>query len=111
MEKLKLAAQQAKNPTIKPPIVVKKKTNEEKVKEIVSQTRVEKKYTVSELKELETKANKDKKYTTVDSSREPVNIVFIGHVDAGKSTLSGRILVNCGEVDEQDLRAYEKSAA
>jgi len=29
------------------------------------------------------------KYDTVDESRSPLNIVFIGHVDAGKSTICG----------------------
>jgi peptide chain release factor subunit 3 len=28
----------------------------------------------------------------VDDLREHINIVFIGHVDAGKSTISGQIL-------------------
>lgn len=46
----------------------------------------------------------------VDTDRESVNIVFIGHVDAGKSTLSGRILKNCGEVDEVEIRKFELEA-
>lgn len=43
----------------------------------------------------------------VDCERGLVNIVFIGHIDAGKSTLSGRILKNCGEVDEGEIRKYQ----
>jgi peptide chain release factor subunit 3 len=35
--------------------------------------------------------------------KENVNIVFIGHVDAGKSTLTGNILKELNEVDEQEL--------
>lgn len=46
----------------------------------------------------------------VDTVREPINIVFVGHVDAGKSTLSGRVLLNTGEVDETDLKNYQKDA-
>src|SRR5204863_2720812 len=33
--------------------------------------------------------------------KEHVNLIFIGHVDAGKSTLGGRILVETGMVDER----------
>jgi translation elongation factor EF-1alpha len=29
------------------------------------------------------------KFESVDETRDPVNIVFIGHVDAGKSTICG----------------------
>ncbi len=36
-----------------------------------------------------------------------VNLVFIGHVDHGKSTLVGRILVEMGMVREEDIRKFE----
>ncbi|ORY74782.1 P-loop containing nucleoside triphosphate hydrolase protein [Leucosporidium creatinivorum] len=39
-----------------------------------------------------------------------VNIVFIGHVDAGKSTMGGNILFLCGMVDKRTLEKYEKEA-
>lgn len=42
--------------------------------------------------------------------REHVNIVFIGHVDAGKSTLGGSILYATGMVDERTLEKYKKEA-
>ena len=32
-----------------------------------------------------------------------VNLVFIGHVDHGKSTLIGRLLVELGVVSEKEL--------
>lgn len=42
------------------------------------------------------------KYVKIDQfKKENVNIVFIGHVDAGKSTLTGNIIKELGEVDEQ----------
>merc|ERR1712176_1728858 len=37
-----------------------------------------------------------------------VNIVFIGHVDAGKSTMSGQILKLTGMVDQRTLEKYER---
>jgi peptide chain release factor subunit 3 len=42
--------------------------------------------------------------------KEHVNIVFIGHVDAGKSTLGGNILYLTGNVDERTMEKYEKEA-
>lgn len=36
-----------------------------------------------------------------------MSIVFIGHVDSGKSTLSGRILKNRGEVSEIEVKKNE----
>ena len=42
--------------------------------------------------------------------REHLNIVFIGHVDAGKSTLSGCILFNMGYVDARTIERYEREA-
>ena len=42
--------------------------------------------------------------------REHLNLVFIGHVDAGKSTLSGNILYIMGMVDHRTIERYEREA-
>lgn len=42
--------------------------------------------------------------------REHLNLVFIGHVDAGKSTLSGSILYITGNVDKRTIERYEREA-
>ncbi|KAJ5051829.1 uncharacterized protein L3040_001600 [Drepanopeziza brunnea f. sp. 'multigermtubi'] len=42
--------------------------------------------------------------------KEHVNIIFIGHVDAGKSTLGGAILILSGMVDDRTLDKYKKEA-
>ncbi|CAN9121419.1 unnamed protein product [Alternaria sp. RS040] len=42
--------------------------------------------------------------------KEHVNIIFLGHVDAGKSTLGGSILISTGMVDERTLDKYKKEA-
>lgn len=42
--------------------------------------------------------------------REHMNLVFIGHVDAGKSTLSGSILYLMGKVDARTIERFEKEA-
>merc|ERR1712168_1349377 len=39
-----------------------------------------------------------------------VNIVFIGHVDAGKSTMSGQILKLTGMVDQRTPEKYERES-
>lgn len=42
--------------------------------------------------------------------RDHMNLVFIGHVDAGKSTLSGSILYLMGKVDARTIERFEKEA-
>jgi peptide chain release factor subunit 3 len=42
--------------------------------------------------------------------REHLNLVFIGHVDAGKSTLSGNILYLTDNVDKRTIEKYEQEA-
>lgn len=42
--------------------------------------------------------------------RPHMNIVFIGHVDAGKSTTCGNILYTCGLVDQRTMEKYEREA-
>ncbi|XP_006460075.1 hypothetical protein AGABI2DRAFT_191843 [Agaricus bisporus var. bisporus H97] len=42
--------------------------------------------------------------------KEHLNIVFIGHVDAGKSTMGGNILYLTGMVDKRTMEKYEKEA-
>jgi len=34
-----------------------------------------------------------KDYTEVDETRAPASLIFIGHVDAGKSTICGQIML------------------
>ncbi|CAK7225946.1 translation termination factor GTPase eRF3 [Sporothrix bragantina] len=42
--------------------------------------------------------------------KEHVNIIFIGHVDAGKSTLGGSILYATGMVDQRTMDKYKREA-
>lgn len=44
------------------------------------------------------------------SKKEHINVVFIGHVDAGKSTIGGQIMFLTGMVDKRTLEKYEKEA-
>ena len=50
------------------------------------------------------------KMISVDTTREPVSIVFVGHVDSGKSTISGSLLYNLGKVDDRMVEKYKREA-
>ncbi|KHO49127.1 MAG: elongation factor 1-alpha, elongation factor 1-alpha [archaeon GW2011_AR9] len=43
-------------------------------------------------------------------AKEHINLVFIGHVDHGKSTTVGRLLFDTGNVTEQDMRKLKEKA-
>uniref|UniRef100_A0A915C5W8 Tr-type G domain-containing protein n=1 Tax=Parascaris univalens TaxID=6257 RepID=A0A915C5W8_PARUN len=49
-------------------------------------------------------------YIDDGTRKEHVNIVFIGHVDAGKSTIGGQLMYLTGMVDKRTLEKYEKEA-
>ncbi|XP_032528780.2 protein HBS1 [Danaus plexippus] len=44
------------------------------------------------------------------SDKDHLYIIVIGHVDAGKSTLMGRILCDLGEVSQRTLHKYEQES-
>ena len=45
-----------------------------------------------------------------EDGRQHMNVVFIGHVDAGKSTTAGQILFLTGGVDDRTIEKYEREA-
>lgn len=45
-----------------------------------------------------------------DESKQPLIVVFIGHVDSGKSTICGNILYLSGKVDELEVKNYKEEA-
>lgn len=40
-----------------------------------------------------------------------INIVVIGHVDAGKSTSTGHLIYKCGGIDKRTIEKFEKDSA
>jgi len=56
-----------------------------------------------------TKVKQEVKEATT-TEKEHVNVVFIGHVDAGKSTIGGQIMYLTGMVDKRTLEKYEREA-
>lgn len=49
-------------------------------------------------------------YIDDNGRKEHVNMVFIGHVDAGKSTIGGHLMYLTGMVDKRTLEKYEREA-
>ncbi|XP_062218968.1 uncharacterized protein LOC133918884 isoform X1 [Phragmites australis] len=67
----------------------------------------------SGLQSLELQASDDGVQMEFEEQRNRkrhLNVVFIGHVDAGKSTAGGQILFLSGQVDERTIQKYEKEA-
>mmetsp|Transcript_41439 Transcript_41439/g.50222 ORF Transcript_41439/g.50222 Transcript_41439/m.50222 type:complete len:576 (+) Transcript_41439:120-1847(+) len=63
------------------------------------------------VKEMTVKEKKkDAPLEELEDNREHLNLVFIGHVDAGKSTIGGQILYSTGMVDERTVQKYEREA-
>lgn len=77
------------------------------LKQLEGQKKVVKKKEVVKVEELEFD---ETKFTQVDDTKDPLNIVFIGHVDAGKSTICGSILYYSGMVDTGDIRKFKADA-
>ena len=50
-------------------------------------------------------------FDTMGKEKKHVNIVVIGHVDSGKSTLTGHLIYQCGGIDKHVIAKYEKEAA
>merc|ERR1719494_1786424 len=64
-----------------------------------------------EVKEKKVKGKSGKESNAVEPDPRPhLNVVFIGHVDAGKSTTCGNVLVLTGHVDERTIEKYQREA-
>jgi len=50
------------------------------------------------------------KMIDIDEKKQPLGIVFIGHVDSGKSTICGRMMLDSGKVDPRVIEKYKKEA-
>lgn len=60
------------------------------------------------VKDVEVTAGDD--VVEVDQDKQPCSVVFIGHVDAGKSTISGQMIYQMGIVDERTIQKYKAEA-
>ncbi|KAG5664781.1 hypothetical protein KAF25_008515 [Fusarium avenaceum] len=77
-----------------------------------SPTAGEKKAAAREIDAVEKEQTADVDEETLKEiyGKEHVNIIFMGHVDAGKSTLGGSILYATGMVDERTMDKYKREA-
>ena len=48
--------------------------------------------------------------TTEKQTKKHVSVVIVGHVDAGKSTTTGRLLVELGNFSKRDLEKLKQEA-
>jgi len=87
----------------------KKEEPEKKAEEPAKEAKKEKEEE-PEAPEEEAKPVKLRTDLKAPDPRDHVNIVFIGHVDAGKSTTCGHILVLAGHIDERTIAKYKKEA-
>ena len=46
-----------------------------------------------------------------DKSKPHLNIVFVGHVDHGKSTTVGRLLLDSGHIEQHVIEKFEQEAS
>ncbi|KAL8595070.1 Eukaryotic peptide chain release factor GTP-binding subunit ERF3A [Nucella lapillus] len=60
--------------------------------------------------EVVVKPKKAPSVAAIKVRKDHVNVVFIGHVDAGKSTIGGHLLYLTGMVDKRTLDKYEREA-
>lgn len=92
-------------------IPTKSKQKEEKpVKSKPEEQKMEKTKPVEDKEETVEKVQIDLSQLNFHDKREHVNIVFIGHVDSGKSTISGQILCQSGMVEQRIIEKYEREA-
>merc|ERR1711887_333088 len=54
---------------------------------------------------------KETLFLNMGKARTHINIVVIGHVDAGKSTSTGHLIYKCGGIDKRAIEKFEKEAA
>jgi len=63
-----------------------------------------------ELEEIKTGKSAPIQKADPKTLKRHINLVFVGHVDAGKSTISGHIMYLSGMVDERTMEKYEREA-
>ena len=86
---------------------------DEEVDEKIDECKIEAEKEVVEVIEEEIEEEVDvitKPIADLSIKQDHLNVVFIGHVDAGKSTLAGQIMFLTGMVDKRTLEKYEREA-
>jgi peptide chain release factor subunit 3 len=80
------------------PFAILEKQKQKQQKNSEKQAEKKQRKEVSKIKKVSTQVA-DEQLVEVDETREPASMVFIGHVDSGKSTISGNLMFMMGVVD------------
>ncbi|GMF26580.1 unnamed protein product [Phytophthora lilii] len=83
---------------------------EEKVEKLAVEEKKEVKAEAAVEEEEEEDTFEEEEEVGDEDPREHLNVVLIGHVDAGKSTLSGNLLYLMDMVDKRTIERYEREA-
>lgn len=66
---------------------------------------------IAEWEKIESEQKEVYKSSKVKDTAKPLSIIFSGHVDHGKSTMSGHILTNLKKVDDRTIEKLKQEAA
>jgi elongation factor 1 alpha-like protein len=93
----------------KPQDPIKGKPFEKEVKEAQVVTSWDKARESVQKKKAELRGKELKRRALVES-KIPISLVFAGHVDAGKSTLMGHLLVLAGKIGDRTMHKFDKES-
>jgi len=77
-------------------------TKAKRTPKIVTEKPIDKEALILKLKEASELAE--------PSPKPAINVLFIGHLDSGKSTICGNLLLMTGNIDQRTIEAYEQEA-
>uniref|UniRef100_A0A7S0I3M1 Tr-type G domain-containing protein n=1 Tax=Hanusia phi TaxID=3032 RepID=A0A7S0I3M1_9CRYP len=86
------------------------KINDEELKAELAKMKAEGLLEEDEEEEIIEGKTQERPHVQGKTLKRHLNIVFVGHVDAGKSTISGHIMYLSGQVDERTMEKYEREA-
>lgn len=114
-EKEEIKADKESKPVKETPPVEKQKVEQEEVKPVEPEKKVADAPApveeAPEEEEVEVKPDAKDSDKKIPDPRSHLNVVFIGHVDAGKSTTCGNILFLSGMIDDRTIEKYKQEAA
>jgi len=90
---------QVQQADVKKKVIKTKDPEKEAKKEEVQKAKV--------VKDIVVREEDDADIVDVDESRQPCSLIFIGHVDAGKSTICGNLMQLMGIVDQRTIAKYK----
>jgi len=88
--------------------VVKPKAVKKDAAKVAAQEEQKDKKVSAKIKDITVVPDED--IVEVDETRQPGSFVFIGHVDAGKSTICGQMVYLSGMVDQRTIEKFKKEA-